>query len=110
MVSELTGMDIGKWKLLAKVTFSIVCWYLILCCFPKLFLVIAGIVGASGFCLLKVMECCCRIAGEIMTILEHRRTEINDDVAFKDRMVALSLSDIGPRVLTAKQRRLGVQS
>ena len=97
-------------KLLAEIAFSIVCWYLILCYIPELCLVVAGTFGASGFCVWKVMQCCSRIAGELMTILEHRRTEIND--ALEDRrggIVALSVSDIGPRDSTAKQRRLGVQ-
>ena len=105
---QLTGMDTSSLKLFAEVAFSLVCWYLILCCVPEFALVLTGLVSASGYCLWKVCDAACKLASNIMTVMENRRAVNSDALEVKSAGLIMLLNDTGPNVSTAKQRRLGV--
>ena len=109
---QLSGMDTSSLKLFAEVAFSLACWYLILCCVPEFALVLAGLVSASGPCLGKVCDDACKLASNIMTVIENRRAVNSGALEVQNAGIIMLLNilinDAGPKVLTAKQRRLGV--
>ena len=94
-----------------RVMFSVACWYLLFYYIPELVLLIIGIVGASGFCLREVVYWGCSEAERIkLAIDEHTAAESSEDSQDSSLGKLIILNDaIGPRTITAKQRRLGVR-